>query len=272
MKKGLICLLAVFCMLFGTNPVFARIAGHVFDDAELYTVQEEETLTQRAEEIGETYGLDVLFLTTEDTQGLSAREYAAQFFLDGDFGYGAEQDGIVFIIDMQERDAQMVTSGEAISIFTDAYLAQIWEEVQPYLSDGAYAEAMSVFLDQVIAYCQAYQEYLENPEEYVSVYQQEQQQKQLMVFGVVVVLLSLVCAGTGVLLMRRAHRNVRPFTDGRAYLKENGMRLDIDRDAFVSTHTIRTPLPKNEDPPSFGGGSSTFQSGGHTFGGGGGKF
>ena len=72
----------------------------------------------------------------------------------------------------------MVTSGEAISIFTDAYIAQIWEEVQPYLSDEAYAEAMSVFLDQVIAYCQAYQEYLENPEEYVSVYQQEQQQKQ----------------------------------------------------------------------------------------------
>ena len=118
-KTGLVFLLTLVLCFTGSLTAFGRTEGHVFDEAGLYTQEEAADLTSRAEAIGETYGMDVLFLTTTDTQGLEAREYAAQFFLDGDFGYGEEKDGIVFIIDMGSRDAQMVTSGEGIRIFTD---------------------------------------------------------------------------------------------------------------------------------------------------------
>ena len=74
--------------------------------------------------------------------------------------------------------------------------------------------------------------------------------------------------------MRKGHNNVKPFTDGRAYLKENGVNFRVNQDAFVGTHTTRKRIVKNENNNNnpWGGGSSTFSSGGHTFGGGGGKF
>lgn len=273
-KTGLICLLTLVLCFTGSLTAFGRTEGHVFDEAGLYTQEEAADLTARAEEIGKTYGMDVLFLTTTDTQGLAAREYAAQFFLDGDFGYGAEQDGIVFIIDMGGRDAQMVTSGEAIDIFTDYYIDQIWKEVQPMLSDGAYYDAMSAFLTDVTYYCGEYQKYLADPEAYQSAYEKAQQRRNLMIYMGIALVFGLIIAGVSVVFMRKSHNNVKPFTDGRAYLKENGVHFDVNRDAFVTTHTVRTPIPKNDDhdSSSWGGGSSTFSSGGHTFGGGGGKF
>ena len=178
-KTGLVCLLTLILCFTGSLTAFGRMEGHVFDEAGLYTQEEAADLTSRAEAIGETYGMDVLFLTTTDTQGLEAREYAAQFFLDGDFGYGAEKDGIVFIIDMGGRDAQMVTSGEGIRIFTDYYIDKIWNEVQPILSEGAYYDAMSTFLTDVEYYCGEYQKYLANPEAYQSEYQKEQEYRPL---------------------------------------------------------------------------------------------
>lgn len=273
-KTGLICLLTLLLSFTGSLTAFGRTEGHVFDKAGLYSQEEAADLTSRAEAIGETYGLDVLFLTTTETQGLPAREYAAQFFLDGDFGYGAEKDGIVFIIDMGSRDAQMVTSGEGVRIFTDYYIDQIWKEVQPILSEGAYYDAMSVFLTDAEYYCGEYQKYLADPEAYQSQYEKAQQRRNLIIYAGIALLFALILAGVSVVFMRKSHNNVKPFTDGRAYLKENGVQFHVNRDSFVTTHTVRTPIPKNNDHngSSWGGGSSTFSSGGHTFGGGGGKF
>lgn len=273
-KTVMVFVLTALLCLTGSLTAFGRTEGHVFDEAGLYTQEEAADLTSRAEAIGETYGLDVLFLTTNDTQGLEAREYAAQFFLDGDFGYGAEKDGIVFIIDMGGRDAQMVTSGEGIRIFTDYYIDKIWKEVRPILSEGAYYDAMSAFLTDVEYYCGEYQKYLADPEAYQSEYEKAQQSRKIVVYTGISLIFALVIAGVWVVFMRKSHNNVKPFTDGRAYLKENGVHFHVNRDSFVRTHTTRTPIPKNDDhdSSSWGGGSSTFSSGGHTFGGGGGKF
>lgn len=261
-----------FTFLFSVTA-FARTEGYVFDDADLYTADEETDLAARAEAMGEKWGLDVFFMTTQNTEGMPAREYAAQFYLNGGFGIGEEKSGIVFIIDMGERDAQMVTSGKAIDIFTDYYIDVIWNEVSPYLSDGAYYEAMSLFLDNVDHYCGEYEKYLANPDGYVSEYQMSKSSSKLLLATGIAFVLSIAIAGLCVVQMKRGHNNVRPFTDGRAYLKENGLHLDINRDSFVSTHTTRTPIPKNNDSgSSWGGGSSTFSSGGSSFGGGGGKF
>lgn len=265
-------LLFLFCVpVFGRTPGYE---GYVFDNAGLFTQEEAAALSESAQKIGEEWDLDVFFLTTEDTQGLSAREYAAQFYIDGDFGLGAEKSGIVFIIDMGGRDAQMVTAGTAIDIFTDYYIDGIWNKVKPYLSDGNYYEAMSLFLEDVNYYCGEYQQYLADPEGYVSEYQMAKADNRLLLCMGIAFVLSIVIAGLSVVMMKREHDNVRPYTDGRAYLKENGLHMQIDRDSFVSTHTIRTEIPKNNDHggSSWGGGSSTFSHGGRSFGGGGGRF
>ena len=90
---------------------------------------------------------------------------------------------------------------------------------------------------------------------------------------------AVVLAGFAVSSMKKACRNVRPYTDGRAYLKENGFYLTTNQDSFATTHTSMMPIPRDDDDHhsggiggSWGGGSSTFSGGGRSFGGGGGKF
>lgn len=274
MKKIKICFLTICLVLCFAVPVWARTRGNVFDEAKLFTTEQQQDLTEQAQSLSEKLGLDILFLTTTDTQGLSAKEYAAQFFIDGDFGFGEEKSGIVFVIDMKEHDAQMVTSGEAIEIYTDYYISQMWGNVKPYLSDGAYHEGMTVFLADVEKYGLAYQAYLEDPEHTVSEYQVTQKQTKTLLYMGVAVVISLAVAGISVFVMKQGHKNVKPYTDGRAYLKENGMHITNSQDRFLTTHTVRTRIQKDndDDHSSWGGDSSTFQVDNRDFGGGGGKF
>jgi uncharacterized protein len=105
--------------------------------------------------------------------------------------------------------------------------------------------------------------------------------KSIATSVVIAAVFALVIAAMAVGSMRKSCRNVKPFTDGRAYLKENGFYLTVNRDSFVNTHTSIMPIPRDDDNHhgggfhsggSWGGGSSTFSGGGRSFGGGGGKF
>lgn len=280
--KYIFALLLAFCLAvaqpaFAAEPTDAP-AWKVYDNADLFDDAEEVALQERAEEILRDCGLDMVFLTTEDTGDREARVYAADFYEQNGFGADAEASGIIMIVDMGERDAEIVTCGTAITIFTDYYLDRIWNGMVGSLSDGDYFAAMETLCDSVVYYCGEYRKYEENPE-YVSEYQAERQKQTVAGAVGIAAVASAVLAGVCVALMRRGNRNVRPYTDGRAYLKENGFTLSVDRDTFASTHTARVPIPKNDDTHhhhgggSWGGSSSTFHSsGGHSFGGHGGKF
>ena len=58
---------------------------------------------------------------------------------------------------------------------------------------------------------------------------------------------SAVIAGVSVMSMRKACKNVHPFTDGRAYLKENGCYLRTNQDTFANTHTTMVPIPREDN-------------------------
>lgn len=275
MKKKWIGIFTLLCMLLSFVPAFAE-EGRVFDNADLLTAEEEAELQVLSEEIQQEWDMDLAYLTTNDTEGLSVREYGAQFYMEKNLGIGEDYSGLIFVVDMGSREAQIVTSGTAIDIFTDYYIEVIWEEVMDYLSDGDFYGGMVDLADNVSYYCGEYQKYLEDPD-YISAYEQDQDVNVLPVFMGIAVLISLAIAGIGVTIMRRSCDTIRPFTDGRAYLKGNGYHLRVNQDIFANTHTTMMPIPKNDDTNhhsggSWGGPSSTFSSGGRSFGGGGGKF
>lgn len=271
-KKGMVFFLAFVIMLLAGIPVFAENAvGKVYDFAGLFSEEEKTALQRRAEDIQENCGLELVFLTTESTGGIEARRYAADFYEQNGFDLDG---GVIMIVDMGERDAQIVTCGKAIDIFTDYYINRIWNGMRDMLSEGEYFDAMETLCGNVEYYYAEYQKYQENPE-YVSQYQQEQQKRGMGLALAKAGIFSLVAAGIGVAFLRRGAKNVKPYTDGRAYLKENGVVITADENTFVTTHTAMTPIPKNDDHSggSWGGGSSTFHSSsGRSFGGGGGRF
>lgn len=274
MKKKLLMLLMVFCMILPTVPAFAdeMMEQRVFDYADLLSEEDEREIHLWVQDMQENWGMDLAFLTTDDTDGMSVQEYGAEFYMDHDLGMGSDYDGVIFVLDMGSREGQIITSGKAIDIYTDFYIDKMWDNMVGYLSEGDYYWAFFTLYMDLDHYAEEYQLYLENPDSYVSEYEKETGGNPLLFVGIALVL-SLVIALIAVNSLKRSHKNVKPFTDGRAYLKENGYFLTTNLDSFVSTHTSMMPIPKDDDHKnSWGGGSSTFSSGGRSFGGGGGKF
>lgn len=280
MKKRILALLTVLCILFAAAPAFAEEISaepRVYDYAHILSDGEEVDLQQMAEEMQQVWDMDLAFLTLHGTDDLSVQEYGAEFYTEHGFGAGEDADGVIFVLDMKSREGQIVTCGKAIDIYTDYYIEEMWQKMVSHLSDGEYYAAMVTLFEEMDRYNGAYEEYQADPDTFLSAYESEQQRREILPYLGIAAVFSLVIAGVVVASMRKSCRNVRPYTDGRAYLKENGFYLTTNRDSFANTHTSLMPIPRNDDNNhhsggSWGGGSSTFSSGGRSFGGGGGKF
>ena len=282
MKKRILVLLTALCMLLSALPVFGAemTEQRVFDYAELIDEADEREMHLWIQDMRENWGMDLAYLTTNDTEGKTVQQYGADFYVEHDLGLGENYDGVIFVLDMGNREGQIITSGKAIDIYTDYYIDQMWNNMVGYLSDGDYYNAFfSLYMD-MNELAGEYEQYQTDPDSFISDYSKAQKQKSIFTSLGIAAIFSLVIAGFAVSSMKKACRNVRPYTDGRAYLKENGFYLTTNQDSFATTHTSMMPIPRDDDDHhsggigggSWGGGSSTFSGGGRSFGGGGGKF
>ena len=283
MKKRLLVFLTALVMLFSAVPVFAEemTEQRVFDYAELLSDEDEREMHLWVADMQENWGMDLAFLTTNDTEGKSVQQYGADFYVEQNLGLGENYDGVIFVLDMGNREGQIITSGKAIDIYTDYYIDVMWDDMVTFLSEGDYYNAFFTLYMDLHHYASEYATYQKDPDSYLSDYSKAQKVKSIATSLVIAAVFALVIAAMAVSSMRKSCRNVKPFTDGRAYLKENGFYLTVNRDSFANTHTSIMPIPRDDDNHhgggfhsggSWGGGSSTFSGGGRSFGGGGGKF
>ena len=119
----------------------------VVDNAGLLSSRECEALEQTAQTISSAHDCEVIILTANGTGGKNAREYAEDYFIDHDYGFGTDRNGIMLFLDMGERDYHLATRGSAISAFPDNTLLFLESRFLPDLSDGDYAEAFETYLD-----------------------------------------------------------------------------------------------------------------------------
>ena len=81
MMKRFRILIVAFCLCCGLISVINVSAEeiHVYDHADLLTVQEEEYLENLATERAEQWDMNFLMVTTDDADGKSTMEYADDF-------------------------------------------------------------------------------------------------------------------------------------------------------------------------------------------------
>ncbi|MBP5793935.1 MAG: TPM domain-containing protein, partial [Spirochaetaceae bacterium] len=65
------------------------------------------------------YNKEAVIVTTSDAQGKSAEAYADDFYDENDFGTGSGKDGVLFLIDMDNRKIHVSTSGSMIDYLED---------------------------------------------------------------------------------------------------------------------------------------------------------
>ena len=235
------------------------------DMAELLSDSEKTALLAKLDEISERQQADIVVVTVDTLDGMTPMEYADDFYDYFGYGFGENNDGVLLLISMEDRDWWITTTGYGITAITDAGIEYISEKFLSDLSDGEYAEAFTTYAEL----CDEFFTQAKTGEPYdVGHMPKEPFNFAWCLAGALVVGYVVAAIVTG--RMKRQLETVRFQSAAGNYIKENSMNVAESRDLFLYTHVDRRLKPK--ETSSSGGSSTHTSSSGTTHGGGGGKF
>lgn len=268
-------LIALFLIVTFMLPVSAEEFSFVSDEAGLLSSEEAAVLEEKAISLNNTYGIHPVILTVESLGGSRPQEYADDYYDNTGFG----EDGVLFLLAMEERDWYISTSGKMIYALTDYGIQQIGEGSVAFFGDGAWYDGFCYFLDTLPTYLDALENnapidgeadysgsYYHGDQEEIVYYEEE-----FTPFFLFSLFCGIVAAGITVLIMRLCMITKRPRRSAGEYMVKGSWKLTQHRDLFLYSNVSK--IRKQDPPKNSGGGSSVHKSsGGRSHGGGGGKF
>ena len=274
-RKITVILIALFLMVSVLLPVSAEGIPYVVDVAGLLSGKETAVLEERAASLNSIYDIHPVILTVDSLGGSRPQEYADDYY---DFaGYG--DDGVLFLLAMEERDWYISTSGKMIYALTDYGIQQIGEGSVAFFGEGAWFDGFCYFLDTLPTYLDALENsapidgeaddsgsYYHGDQEEIVYYEEE-----FTPYFPFSLFCGIVAAAITVLIMRLCMITKRPRRNASDYMVNGSWKLTQHRDLFLYSNVSK--VRKQDPPKNSGGGSSVHRSsGGRSHGGGGGKF
>ncbi len=225
----------------------------VNDFADLLSDNEEAKLNRKLQWIRDKYGFDAVIVTTNSLNGMSAGDYADDFYDYSQYG----KDGLLFLLDMGNREWYVSTKGKGTDYFTDYGIDQIADEMMDDLGYGRYYDAFVTYADRVEDFIVS-----GNEGDIVDV---GNEGSRKAVFGPLNVVISAIVGALSSLVscltMKGKMRSVSRQYFARNYIVGNSFRLNGASDMLVNRHVSRTHRPRNVNTyPS--GGTSHHSSGG----------
>lgn len=265
-KRILTVLFALLLCMVVVIPTFAASdLPRLVDNADLLTDSEESTLLSKLNEISERQQADVVVVTADTLDGKTPMDYADDFYDYNGYGFGADKDGVLLLVSLEDRDWWMSTTGYGITAITDAGIEYISEKFLSDLSDGDYADAFTTYAEL----CDDFFTQARSGQPYDTGHMPKQPfniARNLLIALIVGFVIALIATG----VMKGKLKTVRFQSAASNYVKANSMNVTESRDMFLYTHVDRRAKPKDTDSSS--GSSTHTSSSGSTHGGGGGKF
>lgn len=270
----------VFFLLFSLLAAFPQIVfafpdegRFVFDEAGLLTEAEKEQLEYMAQELGAERETEFLILTANDTEELDLSEYIGKFY-DAQYGTVATNpagtNAAILALDMENREVEVAVFYKAEEYLNAERRGYIIEQITPYLSEGDFYGAFSIYLQSVYEFMGT--EPGESPEtdpllpDPVMIGQEEPSESIFFQWWFHVIV-SLIVAGVAVALMAH-HSGGRVTVHSATYLNQSTSRILNRSDNFIrKTVTKRKKPQNNSGGGGFGGGSIIGSGGGITKGG-----
>ena len=153
MKKTLRMLLLVLVLCLGlvmpaaaeTTDGFASDHICMADMAGVLNEREVTELETMIDEIRTRQKFDIAILTVSEEDIPSVQEYADDIYDGADMGYGETRDGVLLVVDLKSSECYMSTKGYGITVFTDAGIQYVGQQMRPELADGDFAGAFRTF-------------------------------------------------------------------------------------------------------------------------------
>jgi len=239
------------------------------DDANLLTDSEEATLLALLEDISTRQECDVAIITVDSLGNKSSEAFADDFYDYNGYGYGPDDDGILFLISMEERDWAISTFGFGIPAFTDAGQERIISDLKTYLSNGDYNKAFTIFATSCDKYLT--QARTGEPYDYGNMPKYTMQQPLYnVVFSLVV---GAAISWSVMKKMTAPLKTVKKESRADKYEREGSMYVRASRESFLYNSVSKTAkAPPSSGGSSSGGSSTRSSSSGRSHGGSSGKF
>ena len=276
--KRLITLLICIVLLC---PVLTAQAAtpKIIDDADLLLYGETTLLEEQAAAITDTYGMDVVILTVDSTNGTYIETFADDFSDNNGYGIGEDGSGVLLVLAMDTREWAISTCGDAIYAITDFGVQALFEDMAPHLSENRFYEAFDTYLNVLPYYFEAWEGgspidgwagNYDGPgsveigtREDVVYYEEDPPYLAAPVIGVFL-------AAIIVWIMRASMNTKRPQHSAVDYLNRDSYQLRRHQDIFLYSQVRKV---RKQQQSSGGGGSSVHRSsGGRSHGGGHGRF
>ena len=237
----------------------AFAAEAVYDEAGLFSDADIVEIKNDSQSLAQLTGWDVYVVTTGDAQGKTVEAYADDYY----DNLGGAENGILYLVDMDNGELYISTSGEAMDYITYDRIQLIFDDVMDYAYDGNFGECVT----QQIGLTESYYN-MGTPEE-------NSKADTMMFFGFVGAVVGVAAALIGVFSVKKSYA-FKKAEDVYEYTSKSDMKLSVNSDRLVNsfvTTRIR-PRPKNNGggPSSSGGSHVHTSSSGRTHGGGGRSF
>jgi uncharacterized protein len=281
-KKAISFIFALIIFVSCAMPLLLRAEDYlrmVVDDADLLTDSEEASLAERIGFIVEQYNFDVVILTVNSIDGQTPEAFADDYYDYNDY----RDDGVLFLLNMGERDWYISTKGYGITAFTDYGIQQTGSNVLPSLGEGNYFQAFSIFLDDAEGYLSLANDGNsydiggdqddyditggnDYTNEYYTYSAVDAFAENLPIGIIAGIIISLII----VLVMKGQLKTARAKPFANDFVKRNSLQLINQSDVF--THSTVSKVHRSTNDSHDGGSSTHTSSSGSTHGGGGGKF
>ncbi|MGO2083344.1 TPM domain-containing protein [Vagococcus sp.] len=275
-KMNLFFIILLSGVFLFASPTFAQTPAEtdnrIFDEATLLSTEQKDELNDKIKDLQKEFKIDIVLLTTNDTQGQETKMFAADFYDYGGFGFNETKDGVIFIINMQAREFYFVTTGHPIAVFSDRRIKKITDQLTEPMLEENYFETFNLLLSLVQDYSlkgapKGYR--------YNSKTGQVETYRYLSATKIIVALIGgIVVAFVFVTIIIRRYQLKDPDYH-YDYLAQSEVEFQVHQDILTSNIITTRHIPKNNggSGSNMGGGSSTFTgSSGTSHGGGGGSF
>ena len=227
----------------------------IYDYANLITKDEEEVLYNKVQEFINKYDMDMAIVTINSNPKSSSMAYADDFYDYNNFGKGTNKTGLLFLIDMQNRNMWISTTGDAINIYTDSRINTILDYTYDKISNEDYNGCAEQFIEKASYFAN---KGLTGGSKVVTV--PKMICNSLIFAGLVTIV--LICIGLA------THRKPKKKKEASNYITQP-LKLSKNSDTFLDKHVSKVKI---ETSSSSGGSSTHSGSSGTSHGGGGRSF
>ena len=275
-RNKIICLFfAAFLSLSGAFQVLASDDTRVFDEAGLFDEYEKEELETRIEEVRKSENIDLAVTTTDDANGKTSEAYADDFYDSHGFGTGDDASGVLLLIDMDNREIYVSTSGYAARVLTDDRIEDVLDSAYDSVADGYYADGALAAIDSI----ETYMEWGVPEGQYTEV--RKEKVRSIEWYEVLIAAaVAAIAGGLSCLSVVRKYKMKKERGQSLgyhlSYRADSALNFVKNDEHFVNRSVVTRRIPRKNGPgPSGGSGGRTTMhqsNSGHMHGGGGRKF